>query len=182
MQDYLPILSITISIAAFIIVLLKYKKDSVFLNFSYEIMKNGDSDENLFVRIHLFNTGHRPIYIKSVGYCEWSTGSYMLRGNMEVNQILNEAESTFVDEEFGVSLKSLADVKTFFAIDHKGKRWEIPQKEMYGFYEMSHYTGEPHAHVLKKINCKDEEKSKSKIEYHKMISKFNYIDRVFSER
>ena len=70
--------------------------------------------------------GIRPIYIKSVGYFDWSTGARITSENKFVNKLLNKAEIFYVDEH--INRNRNWTVKYFSAIDHTGKKNGFLQK------------------------------------------------------
>jgi hypothetical protein len=175
-QTYVSIVSAVISITAFILGYLKFSNDNPKIEFSCDIGEKA-------VRVTLFNTGRRPVFIKSVGVFEWPEGTHYFGANKSVDKLINEAESITVEEPY--NLGTIWKIKHFIAVDHNNRKWISSIKQMSNLYEIAHFKpiegtgyltsgGNPKKAVKA---SKNREKNKEKsIKQYREFAKKNYFD------
>lgn len=166
----ISIISIVISCIAVGILFLKLRIDRPIIEFQYDIMCNDDRSKE-WIRIYVFNTGRRPVFIKSIGIFDWTLGHFISGENKSVDKLLDEAEMLFVDEP----IKSTQQwrVGKLFALDHTGRRWVTSKKQMQFIFESSHYDGRDEAKISKMKKEWDKKKKRAQKEYYKTIKKLN---------
>ncbi|MGX9419170.1 hypothetical protein ACWU4D_17675 [Vibrio sp. WJH972] len=175
-QSYISIFSVVISITALILAYLKFSNDNPKIEFSCEIGEKS-------VRITLFNTGRRPVFIKSVGVFEWPKGTHFFGANKSVDKLLNEAESFTVEEPY--TLVTIWKIKHFVAVDHNNRIWISSMKQMRNLYEIAHFKpiegtdyftsgGNPKKAV--KASKKREKNKEKSIKQYRKFAKKNLFD------
>jgi len=173
---YLSIFSVVISITALVLAYLKFSHDNPKIEFSCEIGRDS-------VRITLFNTGRRPIFIKSVGVYEWTEGTHFFGANKFVDKLINEAESISVEEPY--NLGSVWKIKYFVAVDHNNKKWLSSKTQMENLYEIAHFKpiegtdyltsgGDPKKHI--KASKKRDKNKELSIKLYRKFAERNHFD------
>jgi len=156
-HPYISVIGILISITALILAYLRFSNDNPNLEFSCEVHEQS-------VRITIFNTGRRPIFIKAIGVYEWTDGTHHFRENERVDTLLNEAEHLTVNEPY--NLTDLWKIKKFVALDYNNKIWSSTKKQLKQLYEIAHTVRD--GYILAEYNpkkiSKDKKRRKNKIE------------------
>jgi hypothetical protein len=178
-QSYILIISAVISITALILAYQKYSNDNPKIEFSCEI-------GNEAVRVTLFNTGRRPVFIKSVGVFEWTEGTHYFGANKSVDKLINEAESITVEEPY--NLGSIWKIKHFVAVDHNNRKWLSSKQQMKNLYEIAHFkpiegtdyftTGGDPKKAMKVSKMRDKNKEQSIKQYRKFAKKNHFVPRI----
>lgn len=175
-QSYASIVSVVISITALILADLKFGNDNPKIEFSCEIGAKA-------VRITLFNTGRRPVFIKSIGVFEWPEGTYYFGANKSVDRLINEAESITVEEPY--TIETIWKIKYFVAVDHNNKKWISSMEQMRNLYEIAHFKpidgtdhltsgGDPKKAI--KASKKREKNKEKSIKQYRKFAKKNHFD------
>lgn len=178
-QSYVSIVSVVISITALILAYLKFSHDNPRIEFSCELGEKS-------VRVTLFNTGRRPVFIKSVGVFEWSEGTHYFGANKSVDKLINEAESITVEEPY--NLATIWKIKHFVAVDHNNRKWTSSMRQMKNLYEIAHFKpiegtdyltsgGDPKKAVKARKN-RERNKEKSIKQYRKFAKKNHFEPRL----
>jgi|GEM_PF-4877566 len=164
----ISIIGTLIAIASIYIVIINHKKDKPKIEIYYDIMCNTDRSKE-WVRVFYINIGRRATCIKSIGYFDWTLGSFLSKGGDKYEQILKEGEFG----SYNIELPSNENwrIKTIFVSDYFGNTWEVSEKRMKFFYQSAHNYKGDYSKLGKKF--KDMEVS-SMNEYLDFIKKNNY--------
>lgn len=95
-----------------------------------------DDRSKQWVRIFYINIGRRPTLIKSIGYYDWTLGSYLSKGGDKFENVLKEGDFGTYDIE--ISDKDQWQIKTFYIEDHFNNRWELKESQMWFLHSLAH--------------------------------------------
>ena len=166
----ISILGTLIALASFCIVLYNHKKDKPKIEIYYDIMCNSDSSKD-WIRVFFINIGRRATCIKSIGYYDWTLGSYLSKGGDKYEQILKEGEFGSYDIE--ISKQEQWTIKSIFVSDYFGNTWEVSEKRMRFLHQSAHNYKCDYSKLGKRF--KDKQIS-SMNEYLKFIKDNNYTN------
>ncbi len=131
----ISLIGITIAILSFFISIHNFRRDRPIIKFSYDITSNSDRSKQ-WIRIFYVNIGRRPTLIKSIGYYDWTLGSYLSKGGDKFEEVLKEGDFGIYDIE--ISEADHWQIKTFFIEDHFKNRWELTESEMWFLHHTAH--------------------------------------------
>lgn len=129
------IIGTTIALISFYISFFNFRKDKPILKLYYDIMCNTDRSKEC-IRLFYVNVGRRPTCIKSIGYFDWTLGSYLSKGGDKYEVILKEGEFGFYDIE--MDSRYHWTIKTLYVEDYFGNKWELSEKKMAFLYRSAH--------------------------------------------
>jgi len=164
----ISIIGTFIAIASFYIVFFNHKKDKPKIEIYYDIMCNTDSSKE-WIRVFFINIGRRATCIKSIGYFDWTLGTYLSKGGDEYEQILKEGEFGSYDIE--LPKKQQWTIKTIFVSDYFGNTWEVSKKRMKFLHQSAHNYKADYSRLG--MQFKDKQVS-SMNEYLDFMKKNNY--------
>lgn len=136
----------------------------------YDMMYNSDCSKQ-WIRVFYINIGRRPTCVKSIGYYDWTLGSYLSRGGDDYEQKLEEGDFGHYDIEISDSEKW--KIKTIFISDYFGNTWTIPKKRMIFLYESAHKQNKLGPKIGEKFKA---QQKKSMDEYLKFLIKNGYTN------
>ena len=128
-------ISLAVSLCTLGVIYFQYRRNNYRLKLKCELLVTEKPHEYM-IRMYIVNIGTRPVFIESSGHKEWSSGMSIIGTNKEINCLVEEASMIHVDEVF--SMDHLWDVKELFVLDHNGRKWTTPEKEMLMVYDVAH--------------------------------------------
>jgi len=164
----ISIISTLIALLSFYVVFVNYRKDKPKLEIYYDIMCSTDRTKE-WIRVFFINTGRRATCLKSIGYFDWTLGTYLSKGGDKYEKILKEGEFGSYDIE--ISSNDQWRIKTIFVSDYFNNTWEVSKKRMKFLHDSAHNYKRDYSKIG---NSFKKRRESSLNEYLRFLEKNNY--------